>query len=144
MLWQAMIFTETDLYHVLAGLLRCLDLHQMTRHYLSGQARRLRGRPAAAAGEADWSARDRKIVRRYAPIVVAGSTAMIGLATVTSYPLMAGLISRIYDGIVAGHLTSPWFWDALAAAAAVLSQFAAVAVIAIRDRRQRLALADRT
>jgi hypothetical protein len=146
MLWQAMIFMETDLYHVLASLLRCPDLHQMTRHYLSGQVRRLRGGSATAAGEADWSARDRRIVRRYAPFVLAGSTAMIGLAAVTVYPLMAGLTARAYDGIVTGHLTSLWFWDALAAAAAVLSQFVAVALIAIRDRRTRrawLTTADR-
>lgn len=136
MLWQAMIFMETDLYHVFASALRCPDLHRMTRIYLQDRLARLRGQPDAA-GELGWNARDLRIVRRYAPFVVSGSTAMIGLAAAGTLPVLAGLAVRVYHGIVTGHLASAWFWDALLTAMAVLSQFAVVAVIAIRDRKRR-------
>jgi hypothetical protein len=136
MLWQAMIFMETDLYHVFASALRCPDLHRMTRIYLRDRLARLRGR-AAAAGQQGWSARDLRIVRRYAPFVVAGSTVMIGLVVAGTLPVLAGLALRVYQGITTGRLASAWFWDALLTAMAVLSQFVVVAALAIRDKRRQ-------
>lgn len=65
MLWQCMVFMETDLCHVLACVLRCPDLHAMTRSYLRS---RLRGRQAGTE-RAAWSAREARIVRRFAPVV---------------------------------------------------------------------------
>jgi hypothetical protein len=136
MIWQAMIFMETDLYHVFASALRCPDLYRMTRSYLLDRLARLRGRPAAA-GEPGWSARDLRIVRRYAPFVVTGSTAIIGLAAAATLPVLAGLAIRVYHGVITGRLASAWFWDALVTAMAILSQFAVVAAIAIRDKRRQ-------
>ena len=142
MLWQAMIFMETDLYHVLASILKCPDLHRMTRTYLRNQFGRFRGRPVPAAEVRGWSARDLRVVSRYAPFVVVGSVAVIGVAAVGSIPVLAGFVLRIYRGVFAGHLAGPSFWDSLLTAVAILLQFAVVAALAVRDRRRRRVTPD--
>jgi hypothetical protein len=139
MLWQAMIFMETDLYYVLASALRCSDLHRMTRAYLRSRVARWFGRPQPAVIEAGWTASDLRIVRWYAPFVIAGSATLIGLAAVSVLPVLAGFIVRTYRGVLTGSYTSLWFWDSLVAGLAILSQFVVVAAIALRDRRRRLA-----
>ena len=137
MLWQALIVMETDMYHVLASALRCPDLHGMTRTYLRNRMARARGRQGPDIGdESTWSARDRKVVRRYAPFVVIGSAALIVLAAVSVIPVLSGLALRVYHGITTGSLTSPWFWDSLLAGIAVLAPFAIAWIIAIRDRKR--------
>jgi hypothetical protein len=142
MLWQAMIFMETDLYYLLASALRCHDLHAMTRTYLRTMIARLRGQrgrgPVARPGPfaPGWTDRDLRIVRYYAPVVVVGSIVVILLAAVSTIPVLASLAARIYHGIAAGDFASPWFWDSLATGAAILSQFAVAAVLAILDRRR--------
>jgi hypothetical protein len=135
--WQALIFMETDLTHVLASALRCPDLHRMARIYLRNHVARLRGRPAVASTELGWTDRELRTVRWYAPFVVVGSTAMIGLAASTVIPFVAGLAIRVYQGVVTGSIASPLFWDSLVAGTAVISQFAVVALLALRDRRRR-------
>jgi hypothetical protein len=141
MLWQAMIFLETDLYHVFASAVRCPDLHRMARTYLRSQFARLRGRAEQDTAETGWTARDLRVVRWYAPFVVAGSIAVLGLVAVSTVPVLAGFAFRIYHGVVTGSFANPRFWDSLISGAAILSQFAVLAAVAIRDRRRRLAAA---
>lgn len=141
MLWQAMIFMETDLYHVLASALRCPDLHRMTRTYLRNRWTGWSKRLGQEAEESGWSARDLRIVRAYAPFVVAGSTLMIAAGAVTVVPGLAGLAVRVYRGVAEGSMGSPWFWDAAVSGIAVMSQFAVVGVLALRDRVRRRAAA---
>jgi hypothetical protein len=137
MLWQALIVMETDVYHVLASALRCPDLHGMTRTYLRNRISRARGRLGPDIGdESAWSARDRRVVRRYAPFVVIGSAALIALAVVSVAPVLSGLALRVYHGITTGSFTSPWFWDSLLAGIAVLAPFAIAGIVAIRDRKR--------
>jgi hypothetical protein len=138
MIWQAMIFMETDLYHVLAAALRCPDLHAMSRMYLRHRARRLRRRPGLAA-EAGWTDRDRVIVRRYALVVLLGGAAMIGLAAVTAIPALSGFAMRIYQGLAAGSFRGPRFWDSLVVSAAFVAQFGVLGGLLARSRRQRRA-----
>ena len=141
MLWQAMIFLETDLYHVFASAVRCPDLHRMARTYLWSQLARLRGTAVQDTAESGWTARDLRIVRWYAPFVVAGSVAVLALVAVSTVPVLAGFAFRIYHGVVTGSFASPRFWDSLISGAAILSQFAVLAAVAIRDRRRRLTAA---
>jgi hypothetical protein len=138
MLWQAMIFLETDLYHVFASAVRCPDLHQITRTYLRNQLARLRGHAVQDTADAGWTARDRIAVRWYAPFVVAGSIAVLVIVAVGTLPVFAGFALRTYHGVVTRSFASPRFWDSLVTGAAVLSQFAILAVVAIRDRRRRM------
>ncbi len=138
MLWQAMIFLETDLYHVMASAVRCPDLHRMTRAYLWDRCARLRGRARPDDTEAGWTDRDRRTVRWYAPFVVGGSALILVLVAVNSLPLLAGLTVRIYHGVVTGSIASPGFWDSLVSGTVILAQFAILAAVAIRDRRRRL------
>jgi hypothetical protein len=139
MIWQALIFMETDLYHVLASALRCPDLHSMTRTYLRNRWARLRRQPRQASDTTGWSARDLRIVRGYAPFVVAGSGVMIAVASVAILPVLAGLAVRVYRGLAEGSMGSPWFWDSAVSGAAVVSQFAIVGALALRDRARRRA-----
>lgn len=138
MLWQALILMETDLYHVFASAVRCPDLHQMTRTYLWSHLARLRGRPARDFTGDGWASRDLKAVRWYAPFVVVGSLAVLGLVAAGSIPVLAGFATHVYHGVVTRDFASSRFWDSLVTGAAFTAQFALLAVVAIRDRRRRL------
>lgn len=137
MLWQAMIFMETDLYHVLASALRCPDLHGMTRTYLHNRWERLRRQPGHVSEISGWTARDTRIVHLYAPFVVAGSAVMISLGAITTIPVMAGLAMRVYRGIAHGSIGSPWFWDSALSGILVASPFLVVGALTFRDRARR-------
>lgn len=141
MLWQVMVFMETDLYHVVAMVLRCPDLHALTRAYLRNTLWRLLGRPERAGDESGWTARDRTMARRYAPFVVLGATLMIAVVLKGIAPVVAGFAVRLVRGIGGGGLNDPHFWDSAVAATAILGQFAMLAVLALRDRRRRSAAA---
>jgi len=138
MIWQAMIYMETDLYYVLSSALRCPDLHQMSQEYLRSRTARLFRRPRAELDDTGWSERDHLIVRRYAPCVVVGSFVIICVGMAGSIPVLAGFVYRTYHTIATGTLGSPWFWDSTIFALAMLAQFSFVAVIAVRDHRRRV------
>lgn len=138
MIWQAMIYMETDLYYVLSSALRCPDLHQMSREYLRSRTARLLHRPRAELDDTGWSERDHLIVRRYAPCVVIGSFVIICLGMTASIPVLAGFIYRTYHSIATGSLGSPWFWDSTIFALAMLAQFTLVGWIAVRDHKRRV------
>jgi hypothetical protein len=138
MLWQAMIFMETDLCHVLASALACPDLHSMTRSYLRSRWAARGRRPDLVADTSGWTNRDLRIVRGYAPFVIVGSIAIIGLGAITTVPVVLKLAARIYHGIAGGALSNPWFWDSVIAGVAIVSPFAVVAMLALRDRTRRL------
>jgi hypothetical protein len=135
MLWQFMVFMETDLYQVVAGALRCPDLHAMSRAYLRGRAGRLLRRCPAPEPEG-WTDRDRRIVRWYAPVVAAGGTVLVALAVIGAAPALAGFAVRLYQGIAAGRLGSPAFWNSFVIAAGLLLQAAVLLALRARDRRQ--------
>jgi len=137
MAWQAMVFMETDLCHVLAGVLRCPGLHEMAREHLRARYARMRGRPEPAGYATGWSERDRKIVGRYAPFVAAGSVVLIGSAIVGTVPALAGLLTRMYHSLFSGGPLSASFWDSAVAGGLMIGQFALLAVIKIRDGRRR-------
>jgi hypothetical protein len=136
MLWQAMIFMETDLYHVLASVLRCPDLHRITRDCLRSRLAHPIHR-VPPKGYDSWTQRERTIVRWYAPVVVVGSAALIGLAALTIVPVLTGLAERIYRSLSTSSLASPQLWDALIAAVLIAAQFAVPGILTIRDRRRR-------
>jgi hypothetical protein len=137
MLWQFMLFMETDMCHVLASALRCPDLHGMTRQYLRNRYASLRGRRELAGDESGWSARDMAIARRYAPFVLAGSGLLLVSGAIGTIPVLAGLLVRVYHGLLSRSFASPWFWDSTVAGLAVVAQFAVVAWLRIRSKRTR-------
>jgi hypothetical protein len=148
MIWQFMLFMETDLCHVLAAALRCPDLHAMSRSYLGQQARRLRDRawparaPAAGAQDGDddgWTDRDRRVVRRFAPFVLAGSVVIIGAAAATTIPAVTGIAERIYHGVATGQASGEQFWDSLAVGSVITANFIVIGIMLARSRRQRRA-----
>ncbi len=136
MLWQAMFFMETDLSHVLASLLRCPDLHGMTREYVRGRYARLRRRQGPAGNELGWSARDTKIARRYAPFVVLGSALLISGGLLTSVPVVGGFLIRTYDGLASGSVSTPRFWDSAVTGLLFVAQFSVLVALIVHDRRR--------
>jgi hypothetical protein len=133
MLWQFLIFLETDLYHVVAAALRCPDLHAMSRAWLRARAARLLGRPAAPP--AGWTERDRRIVRWYAPVVLTGGILLTGLALANAAPVAGEFAVRLYQGLASGRPGGTAFWNSLVLAVGLTGQAALLLVLRARDRR---------
>lgn len=136
LIWQFLFYLETDLYFVLANVLRCPDLHRVARFHTRLWFRRLLGRQAPDSAD-EWSAHDHAMARRYAPLIVAGygfsfgSLAWAGLpATVHSWSLIAGRFTG--RGIpVSGFL------DALSFFGLTVLQIGLLTYVSVRDRRSR-------
>jgi hypothetical protein len=134
MLWQFLVFLETDIYHVLAAVLRCPDLHAMSRAYNRAAAARLLRRPAPPA--ASWTERERRIIRWYAPLVLAGGTLLSALAVAGAVPVMTGFAVRLYHGIAGGNLGGAAFWNSLVLTAGLVAEAAVLLALRVRDRRR--------
>lgn len=137
MAWQCMVFMETDLYHVLTTALRCPDLHRLSRTYLRNRLWRSLRRPERLADESGWTPHDLKTARRYAPFMVVGSAVLIAYALCGAFPVLIGFLTRAYQGMTTGQVSSPHFWDSMVAGATLLGQLAALIVIKIRSRIRR-------
>ncbi|MQY26015.1 hypothetical protein [Nocardia aurantia] len=134
--WQFYFFLRTDIYHLVANLLGCVDLHTVSGQLLRNRFHRLLGRPDRLVDESRWHPRDRRVARFYAPLHALGYT----FATVMFVVVMIPLSWRFISGAV-HTLCSPTAPLASVADAAVLltlnlGQVAAALVIAIRDRRR--------
>jgi hypothetical protein len=134
-LWQFMVFMETDLYHVIATALYCPDLHRMTRKYIGAQTRRvLRRSRSEVSEEAALSARDRVIVRWYAPVVFFGGLIAVASMCIGTIPIVYGLLHRVYLAVVGGSPMDARFWDGTVVGVATTAQLAMALVMFIRSR----------
>ncbi|MEV6109776.1 hypothetical protein AB0M28_34475 [Streptomyces sp. NPDC051940] len=106
--FQCMVFTRTDLYFVLQDLTRCHDLYGDGRAYAAYRLRALRhrvrprGRPAPADPSAPLPRRERRAVRLYSVVLVAGTAlCLTALALITlpaEYTLLAEAAGRLGPG----------------------------------------------
>jgi hypothetical protein len=133
-IWQFMVFMETDLYYVIATALYCPDLHRMSRDYLRTRIRRALGRPPRPTEEHSWSERDRRIVRRYAPIVLVGSVLSVSGMLVGTVPIIGGLLTRIVGAIGTGDVLTVRFWDGAIAGVGTVAELALVLAMMVRKR----------
>lgn len=135
LLWQLCWFMRTDVYYVMADLLRCRNLHEDAWAYLRSRPRAWLGRDHGG-GQAPPSARERRIVRGYALFALAGSA--LYLALFGAY--VVGTLAFVVSGTVPDALA--YAGDGSAAdrtvAALVLGLLAALLAASVwRTRRNR-------
>jgi len=138
--FELMVFMRTDVYFVLQDLTGCANL------YADGSAclRRLAGRVRGKIGPDPldgYSPPQRRAVRAYSAVLVAGTALSLGVEIVVSVPLLFTLVLH-----AAGELTSggPALLDGLAALAILLAwQALWVTRWWHRHRRQVRAIARR-
>jgi len=136
LVWQFMLYLETDLYYVVATALRCSDLQNATRYHLRTQFRRvLRRPPPQAAG--DWSDRDLAMARRYAPFLVAGYGFSLASLAWVGVPSALHFWSLVIDRFKTSHGSILGFADVSVFIALALLQFGLTLYVVVRDRRAR-------
>ncbi|MBR7838939.1 hypothetical protein KDL01_37070 [Actinospica durhamensis] len=137
MIWQFMVFMETDLYYVVATALYCPDLHRMTRGFIKARLRRALRRPGPGLeDEASWSARERAIVRWYAPFVFLGGLVAVASMSIGTIPIFYGLFQRIYRAVVEGSPVNAAFWDATVVGLGTVAEVSMVLFMLIRGSRR--------
>jgi putative peptide zinc metalloprotease protein len=118
--FECMVFMRTDLYFVLEDLAGARDLYgDGTRYarYLAGRAAaRLRGRPAGADPSAGFAAGERRAVRAFSVLLVAGTAGCLTLLATVTLPVDVGLLSAAVRHLTGG----PHGWDRVDAAAVLL------------------------
>ena len=138
MIWQFMVFMETDLYYVVATALYCPDLHRMTRAFIKTRVRRVLRRSVSGLDEeATWSARDRAIVRWYAPFVFLGGLVAVASMSVGTIPIFYGLFQRIYRAVIEGSPVNAGFWDATVVGLGTMAEVTVILIMLIRGSRRR-------
>jgi hypothetical protein len=135
LLFQFLVFMRTDVYYVLANWLRLGNLMEDTRHVVANAVRRAIGRPPSH----DLSAvpeRELRVIRWYAPFYLLGSAAAITAYGVLMIPALLPFLGIALTGVADGP-GSAGFWDGAGFLLLVISQFAALGWVALRERRQR-------
>jgi len=136
LVWQFMLYLETDVYYVVATALRCSDLQNATRYFVRAQFRRvLRRLPPQADG--DWSDRDRAMARRYAPFLVAGYGFSIGSLAWVGVPTAVHFWSLVIDRFKTSHDSIIGVADVSIFIALASLQFGLPLYVVVRDRRAR-------
>jgi len=133
LLCQFLVFMRMDVYYVLANWLRAGNLHEDTRHLLANRARQLVGR----APRHDLSAvpaRERRIIRWYAPFYLVGSAVALVALGLLLLPGLWPFVEMALHG-VAGSLDTAAFWDGAGFLLLLLSQFATLIWVWARERR---------
>ncbi|HEY3956911.1 MAG TPA: hypothetical protein VGM53_26370 [Streptosporangiaceae bacterium] len=107
---------RTDVYLVIQELLRCRNLFEDARGYARyrvGRVRaRIRGTCPPANPTLELPEHERRPVRAYAAVMVAGSAGLLALTAVYALPISIALYVRAAAGVLSGQ---PWrFADGLA------------------------------
>ena len=131
--WQFYLFLETDVYYVFATAFGCVNLHRTVREYLANRIRRLARRPARW-DEQRWHPRDRRVVRWYAVLFVAGYTLTIGVVVLVAVPVVARVSAEIATRLATRSAFDPRFLDACLILAMNLTPVVIVAVMTLRRR----------
>lgn len=131
--YQFLLFLQTDIYFVVATATGTYDLHAAAQALIRNRVWKLLGRPDKLIDEDQWTARDLRAARRYAPGYLVGASVMIAIGVLVIVPILRHI----------GHLavialnSSPLhvhFWDTLLFIALNLIQFALLGFVAIRQR----------
>lgn len=134
--WQfAAVFMRSDMYAVLANALRCNDLYRAT--WLTTKDR-LWGLTGAEAGElGSISDHDRRVARWFGVSYLAGMIVVGWTVLAWGVPFLVGMLLWVKGNLGSLHLASAAFWESIAAVLAVVGQFAAPPLLALRERQLR-------
>jgi putative peptide zinc metalloprotease protein len=93
---QFMVFMRTDLYFVLQDLTRCANLYADGSAYLRHLMRRVTRRGAGANPDPsrDYPLPQRRAVRVYSVVLLAGTAVCLGVEFAVSFPALIALLAR--------------------------------------------------
>jgi putative peptide zinc metalloprotease protein len=142
--WQAGLYTRTDLYLVVMDALRCRNLFDDAVAYTRFLMRRSRPGQDPVNPLDSIPERERRWIRAYAFVMVAGSVLVVGLGLLVGVPWFAHLLRSAGAEIAAGTTYGHWATAAdgavtLLVEALFLALFA-VTFISERARRGRPAV----
>lgn len=138
--YQFELFLQTDVYFVFATAFGCYDLHAATRAIVQNWWYRLTRRPERLVDLSDWSDRDQKVARWYAPFFVAGVAVLLGMWLLALIPVIIGTLRLTAQGLTTSP-HDPHFWDTALFVAINVAQLGFYGYITgrnfIRHRRTR-------
>jgi putative peptide zinc metalloprotease protein len=93
---QCMVFMRTDLYYVLQDVSGCANLYAAGSAYLRHLARRVSGRSSGSSADPslDYPPRQRRAVRLYSAVLLAGTAICLGVEFTLSLPALVTLVAR--------------------------------------------------
>ncbi len=133
--YQLLLFLRTDVYFVVATALGCHDLHAAARAVIRNRIWRVLRRPERLVDEDQWTGRDRRMARWYAPLFLVGATVMIAIGVLVVGPILVHIGFLVWQGLTS-RPGGAHFWDSLLFSILNLAQFAAFGFIAVRDRHR--------
>lgn len=134
-LWEFLFYLQTDFYFVIKTATGCTDLHGAAKHRLrSGMRKLLRRTPAPATDE--WSERDLRAARWYAPMMVAGYGFSLGTLAFIGIPTAILFWSTVLHRLDGSHpQTVATIVDAVFFALLSLTELGLLGYVTIRDWR---------
>jgi hypothetical protein len=131
--YQFLLFLQTDIYFVIATWLGCHDLHAAAKAVIRNRLRRLPGWRGPLVDESQWTERDQRIARWYAPFFLVGGGILIVIGVLVVIPILGRALHLLAQGLRLspsdGH-----FWANALFIALNLFQFGLLAVVAVRKR----------
>jgi hypothetical protein len=143
LMWQLQLYLRTDLYFVFATALNCYDLHEAGKAIVFNPLRRLFGRRDKVVDLAQWSPRDLRVARWYAPLMVFGVLTMLGMSAFFSIPIFVMYLEAVFGNLVSGNI-GPYFWDSLLSLVLNTAQITTLVLISRKERRERRSRAPKT
>jgi hypothetical protein len=136
--WQFMFYLQTDLYYVFATVLGCVDLQGAARTVLRDRLRRALRRQAAVDRSTSPHPRDLAVARWYSWLLLVGWAASITLLVTAAVPTAVHMFSTVAGRLLgSGAQGGAGLADSIVFTLLNLSQIAILAVIVLRERRQR-------
>jgi hypothetical protein len=133
----ALVFLRSDAYALLANVLGCHNLYRAT--WLTTKRRTV----GLSAAERDELARvgphDRSVASWFGWVHLAGMLAVAGTVVVWVVPYLVGMVRWLGPVLADADLGSARFWTAAALLALTAFTWLSPAVVAVRERRMRLA-----
>jgi putative peptide zinc metalloprotease protein len=137
LIWQlAGVAFRTDTYVLLANALGCHNLHRATT--LTARYRLWKLNEHEAQELAGMGKRDRSVANWFWLVYLGGVFAMFAILVTYLAPFAFGMIVWIGPNIASMAPQTLAFWQSIAVVVMLLAQFAAVPLIGIREKRQRL------
>jgi hypothetical protein len=138
--YQFLLFLQTDIYFLVATALGCHDLHAAAQAVIRNWFWRLLRRTGRLTDEDQWTSRDRRMARWYAPFFAVGACVLIAVGVLVVIPILAHVVQLLAQALTLSPLDGR-FWDSALFAALNLAQFVLFGTIAVRNRRRARAAA---
>jgi hypothetical protein len=135
-IWQFMLYLQTDLYFVISHALNCPDLQNAARFLIKTHVRQRLRRPLPVA-ETEWSDREQQMARWYAPLLIVGYGFSLFSLLWAAIPSSIHFLSLIIDRLTGPGPGATGILDALSFILLSSLQWGLVLYVAIRDRRAR-------